>query len=926
MSLCARRLVLLPVLVCVLACAADLSAEKAEMMTRTFTVAPDFLSCEAPKTPDAPADPFAPATPATSLPEGVPPPRPMPAKKVLEVAGITFPDGASASFDPLTLALTVTNTQENLELTDAYVATLERQTPVNVAFTLTVFEGPGELIRAANATASKTGNAAPALATLLDHAKKEEAHVRVVGDGFVETKSGCRATLEAGLEHRHTTEFRLDAKSQSSLLQETQQAGLMLEIEPTIGADRSRVEVTYSLRLNTAPPVERQVNVNDPFTGHVAEFPVTDVPGLELASGITTLNGHSKLLGVTKPAGTAKADTDTLWAVFLTTTLRPVVALPVPKPQPAAPAAATMPQGMVYATLPAPEGLFSHALSWPRALTLQSWLSQAGITFPSGATIQQKNGLLHVINTPDNIGLIAAVVEREVGRHARTLALTLHTLEAPAVLVRELTRKTLATADDTAMLAAVEAAAARGEARFINSAYLESKSSTRATHQAARDHAYLENFRTDEKGRPLPGFEGRLVGSHFEVEPIVGADNRTVELTFSHELHPTAPVLRHDQFRDPATQQRFELPVTDFQVNKTTTSISVSKGGTKLISLNKPAGHADKGMLWATFLKCDVVPHVAASRWSGHEPAPEVRQPPADPKAMETRTFKVPPDFLSIGGTDIPTGAADAPPTDPFTQAPLSVRSRTRAQNARQILESQGITFPEGAMASFHPLGRLTVRNTMANLDLVDAFLSTMCITHPLTIAFTTHVIQGPGSLLRRLTAQAATKSNHRAELEELLAAVKAGTVRHLDTARIETKSGTRANAVQGWKHRSFRHVSVNEKGEPHITQETRNVGLQVELEPTVGADGVTVEITLAPEFHTAPPLEHREHLIDTQGRRHEFPLTDYHTTKVTTGLSVIDGSVRLLSLHKPTGRPEFEKEDVLQVMFLTCDILHAGE
>ncbi len=155
---------------------------------------------------------------------------------------------------------------------------------------------------------------------------------------------------------------------------------------------------------------------------------------------------------------------------------------------------------------------------------------------------------------------------------------------------------------------------------------------------------------------------------------------------------------------------------------------------------------------------------------------------------------------------------------------------------------------------------------------------------------------------------------------------MKTGTVQHLDTARIETKSGTRATSEQAIESTAVTDLSMNDKNEPVFKQEMRRVGLTVELEPTIGADGVTVELSLAPEFHTAPPFEHREHITDTQGRRLEFPLTDYFTSKLTTGITLPDGTTRLLSLYKPTGKPEFEKDDILQAIFITCDILRSGE
>lgn len=244
------------------------------------------------------------------------------------------------------------------------------------------------------------------------------------------------------------------------------------------------------------------------------------------------------------------------------------------------------------------------------------------------------------------------------------------------------------------------------------------------------------------------------------------------------------------------------------------------------------------------------------------------------------------------------------------------------------ILEAAGIRFPEGTAVYYSAMTtRMVVTNTNENLDLIEDIVDSILYDPPFgTVTFTTHVLQGPGPLLRRLTSQAASKSDHHAELDELLAAVKTGDVQHLNTARIETKSGTRATAEQVTEHIAIADVSVNDKGEPVFEQEMRQVGLRVELEPTVGADGVTVELTLAPEFHTAAPFEHREHVIDTQGRRLEFPLTDYHVAKTTTGITMPDGTVRLLSLYKPTGKPEFEKEDILQAIFITCDILRTGE
>jgi tetratricopeptide (TPR) repeat protein len=90
-----------------------------------------------------------------------------------------------------------------------------------------------------------------------------------------------------------------------------------------------------------------------------------------------------------------------------------------------------------------------------------------------------------------------------------------------------------------------------------------------------------------------------------------------------------------------------------------------------------------------------------------------------DSSQMYTRTYKVPPDFLVAGG-DIGGAAA---PADPFAAgAPATGSGLISRKTAKQILEAQGITFPEGASASFNPAtGQIVVRNTQPNLDLVEA-------------------------------------------------------------------------------------------------------------------------------------------------------------------------------------------------------------
>lgn len=273
---------------------------------------------------------------------------------------------------------------------------------------------------------------------------------------------------------------------------------------------------------------------------------------------------------------------------------------------------------------------------------------------------------------------------------------------------------------------------------------------------------------------------------------------------------------------------------------------------------------------------------------------------------------------------------AHANGTDPFSAPTPSMggvalvlaTTESREKSLQQTFESYGIRFPQGSYVRLLEQSRgFIVRNTPANLAKIPFGKPT-----PVSAAITAHIFQAPGSLLRQLTAQAARKSDHHAELDQLLAAVKAGQATHLVTARFEALSGTFSTLKQGVEHSALTGAFLTKDEAPEIISDHRNVGLRVELTPTIAADGKWGELTIASEFDTTVPFEHRARSLDLQNRPLEFPLTDYFTSKLRTEISLHDGTTCLLSLDKPTGKPEFDKDDILQAIFITCDLLRADE
>ena len=112
-----------------------------------------------------------------------------------------------------------------------------------------------------------------------------------------------------------------------------------------------------------------------------------------------------------------------------------------------------------------------------------------------------------------------------------------------------------------------------------------------------------------------------------------------------------------------------------------------------------------------------------------------------------TRSYRVPPDFLSNGGGDAGGGgAAPAAAADPFAAgaaAPAGGSRLIARQSAKQILEAAGITFPEGSSASYNPAtSQLVVRNTQPNLDLAEAYVESITKSAPKMVVITSKFVE----------------------------------------------------------------------------------------------------------------------------------------------------------------------------------------
>jgi len=117
---------------------------------------------------------------------------------------------------------------------------------------------------------------------------------------------------------------------------------------------------------------------------------------------------------------------------------------------------------------------------------------------------------------------------------------------------------------------------------------------------------------------------------------------------------------------------------------------------------------------------------------------------------LVSRTYRVPPDFLtSIGGAAGESGGAS---DDPFAEDTGNRGLLTERLTAQEALAKKGVTFPEGANATYSAAtNTLRVVNTATNQDFISQIVEAMTQTEPVMVKVSVTVIRTEQTHLEEL-------------------------------------------------------------------------------------------------------------------------------------------------------------------------------
>jgi Flp pilus assembly secretin CpaC len=198
-----------------------------------------------------------------------------------------------------------------------------------------------------------------------------------------------------------------------------------------------------------------------------------------------------------------------------------------------------------------------------------------------------------------------------------------------------------------------------------------------------------------------------------------------------------------------------------------------------------------------------------------------------------------------------------------------------------------------------------------------------------------------PPDPIHPITLNSGNDGPLRVKLTEM---IKEGKARILDTSMVVAKSGQRA------KTESIREVIYPSEYDPADAKtgdaseeagsgngsvvlvppnpaafECRNVGSTLEVDPVIGADGVTIDLNLNPEIvYFLENLNFGEYEVD--GAKVDIVMPVFYTMRVTTSLTVMAGQYSFVGVQSPFNEETLRPDPDRKVMvFVKADIFASG-
>ncbi|MDA7922478.1 hypothetical protein N9B73_12040 [Verrucomicrobiales bacterium] len=306
----------------------------------------------------------------------------------------------------------------------------------------------------------------------------------------------------------------------------------------------------------------------------------------------------------------------------------------------------------------------------------------------------------------------------------------------------------------------------------------------------------------------------------------------------------------------------------------------------------------------------------------------EETEPPVP--ELKTKVYLVPATFISSIGHLL----RDEVAPDPFADSTSEVLPR-KTKSVQEMLEQHGPSFGEGASASFDQAeSKLTVTNSPEQLQLVEAILESFRNSSETVVNIYLEYIEVEHVDFSDWLFENAIESDGTELRNEVQKWIKDGRAEIIESALVAARSGQRAKVesideyIYPTEYNPARipnEVTLKGGAEAPIAAtsptafETRNLGTTFEVDPVLGSDNHTIDLSLAPEIVKLEGIEQwHKKTTDPRFLTH-FPT--FYTMKISTQVTSQNGRYAFLGTTRPLEATNPKCRDPLVLQFVRADL-----
>ena len=393
-------------------------------------------------------------------------------------------------------------------------------------------------------------------------------------------------------------------------------------------------------------------------------------------------------------------------------------------------------------------------------------------------------------------------------------------------------------------------------------------------------------------------------GLHLQVEPVMSLNGKMIDANLLIQNTRPSGVRQDLPLKSPENKPIDET-IVEFEQGSWSSSTTVTSGQPRFLGglQNRDGLTSTVSFLTATTSIVRRKPDRRAEGWlvaqgDAVEPIPMGVEKVDAPPNMIRKRFEVPPDFLKILNR-FNTNSSQPENVDRGKNSESNAPIR---RNVEPFLTAQGIDFPAGSSAIHNrQSSTLTVYNEPKNIDLVETFVDAGCLAPPKMIRFCVQVIEAEAEILQELSRDNSGLTDHKDAWDTIQKAIDGGRGRAVDVVAIETRSGQRCSVVRA-----------------EVTRESKPKELRVELKPSLGPDGISMDVDLSMK-RVGQETARRFIASNAQEERADDSLTnDFHPLGLTTSFGTVDGMWRMIGTWHSSGADG----KVMQALFVRAGVM----